>query len=183
MAYKRFLKHLKETTYMHGVTYLFDQSRIVRYFMLSIKITSSHKMFQNVSYRIFWTFLFIIGICASICLLRFVLETFLENRITVNLETSYLNWKHTFPAVSICMMEPFDWEIRMKYRAYMETYLMNNGFEPPSEYEYSICLYWFIRTYLIKNSLLIISTFVQVKWAMKLCWSLYSSIRDKRCHH
>lgn len=53
----------------------------------------------------------------------------MENRITVNLDTYYLDWKNTFPAVSVCMMEPHDWKMKSKFVAYMDSYLRDNGVE------------------------------------------------------
>lgn len=85
-------------------------------------------------HRLFWIILFVIATYGSVFLLQFVAETYLQNRIAVNLETYNLHWIHTFPAVSLCMMAPSDWFMNPIFYNFVDSYLIEHDMELPDQW-------------------------------------------------
>lgn len=139
---------LKQVTYIHGIIYFSENSYFTRYL---IAYERNHWVPFHFGKRLFWLIFFLIAIYGATFLLQFVAETFHQERIAVNLETYNLHWIHTFPAVSICMMKRYDWDMDPKFVTYIDSYLMERGMDLPYEWVLEwLCLWRVPKFYLSK---------------------------------
>lgn len=62
-----------------------------------------NKISYHVFLRIFWLIVMIASGIGMAIIFQFTLLNFQEDIINVNVETSFLHWRNTFPAVSLCL--------------------------------------------------------------------------------
>lgn len=104
------LKFFLENGYVHGLRYLGDRCRIYgKFFWLLIIITSAWQM-------------------SRIFLLTF--RSFENDAISINVDTAYLHWNNTFPAVSICFSKGRNTNA---IRNYLMEYWEANQIKPPQK--------------------------------------------------
>lgn len=58
-------------------------------------------------------------------------NSFNNDAFTVNIDTTYLQWNNTFPAVSFCMQRPLDVKAEDKIRNFIIKYYGKHNIENP----------------------------------------------------
>ncbi|XP_037032938.1 uncharacterized protein LOC119071920 [Bradysia coprophila] len=92
--------------------------------------------------RIFWLIVMIASGIGMATIFKFTLQNFQEDVININVETSFLHWRNTFPAVSMCFTKGGSVTSLLEFmRQYWQA---NNLTIPQSELAFAL---W-IRTYL-----------------------------------
>lgn len=64
-------------------------------------------------------------------MLVYSVDTFNNDAFTVNIDTNYLQWNNTFPAISFCMQKPLDVISEVKIRNFIIEYYEKHNIENP----------------------------------------------------
>lgn len=57
---------------------------------------------------IYWICIIIGSLIGMSLILTYTVDMYENNAITINMDTAYLKWNNTFPAVSFCMLKTMD---------------------------------------------------------------------------
>lgn len=98
------------------LSYFFSNSSLHGFKYL---VTDDESRWKNVFARLFWTCFIAISICLMCMILSTDLNEFNTKATSINLDTNYLDWNNTFPAISICMTKGRSTE---KIKTYMTDY-------------------------------------------------------------
>lgn len=84
--------------------------------------------------RIYWAIVIIASLAGMALILTYTMDAYDNDAITVNMDTSYLRWNNTFPAVSFCILRPFNYYAETRVRDFASQYYADNNIEDPFGY-------------------------------------------------
>lgn len=73
------------------------------------------------------------SLAGMITIFLYAINSFENNEITINIDTNFLHWNNTFPAVSFCMLKPFNLRGEQKIKNFMRNYYAVHNMDDPSE--------------------------------------------------
>lgn len=115
---------------LHGIRFLDERyGAIDRWVLLNQIFLSSRDWFEIqkleliVSFcRFYWICILFASLVGMIVLFVYTMNVYENSAISINIDTSYLHWNNTFPAVSFCMLKPFELYTQMKFESFVRTY-------------------------------------------------------------
>lgn len=108
-------------------------SAIFFQFQFSIQTCFDETIFFSDYLRIFWMCTIFTSLAGMITIFLYAINSFENNEITININTHFLHWKNTFPAVSFCMLKPFNLKGEQKIKSFMRNYYADHKMDDLSE--------------------------------------------------
>lgn len=112
MAYKfkERVFYFLDNGYWHGIRFLGSRCKFFGRFAIFDLIVRNDddNQWGDCFVRLFWLIVMIASGIGMATIFKFTLQNFQEDVININVETSYLHWRNTFPAVSMCLTKGFE---------------------------------------------------------------------------
>lgn len=83
--------------------------------------------------RIYWVCVLIASFIGMVVIFVYTIDAYANDAITINMDTAYSKWNNTFPAISFCMLRPFNPSAEYKIKGFIQKYYAEHNIKEPDQ--------------------------------------------------